>query len=46
MTDLTKGKTKPRTPDRLELLELMQKLRDAWLERRMRRIEVIQELHC
>lgn len=46
MTNLSKGKTKPLTQDRLELLELMQRLRDAWLERRMRRIEVIQELHC
>ena len=46
MTDLTKGKMKPLTQDQLQLLELMQKLRDAWLERRMRRIEVIQELHC
>jgi hypothetical protein len=46
MTDLSKGKTEPLAPDQLQLLELMQKLRDAWFERRMRRIEVIQELHC
>ena len=46
MTELTKGKTESLTQDRLQLLELMQKLRDAWFERRLRRIEVIQELHC
>lgn len=46
MTDLAKGKTKPLTKDQLQILELMQRLRDAWFERRMRRIEVIQELHC
>jgi hypothetical protein len=46
MTDLTKGKTEPLTHEQLELLELMQRLREAWFERRMRRIEVIQELHC
>ncbi|HUS36193.1 MAG TPA: hypothetical protein VM680_12650 [Verrucomicrobiae bacterium] len=44
MTQLTKGKTEPLTQDKL--LELMQRLRDAWFERRMRRIEVIQDLHC
>ena len=46
MTELTKGKSESLTQDQLQLLELMQKLRDAWFERRMRRIEVIQELHC
>jgi hypothetical protein len=46
MNELLKGKTKPLTPEQLQLLELMQRLREAWLERRLKRIEVIQELHC
>ena len=39
-------KGKPLTDEQLTLLAMMQRLREAWLERRMRRIEVIQELHC
>jgi hypothetical protein len=46
MNGLLKGNAKPLTPEQVEVLELMQKLREAWLEQRMRRIEVIQELHC
>ena len=45
MNESLKGK-KAATPDQLALMERMQRLREAWLERRMRRIEVIQELHC
>jgi hypothetical protein len=46
MNDLLKGKTQTPTPEQIAALELMQRLRDAWLEARLRRIEVIQELHC
>jgi len=46
MNELLKGKSKPRTPEQMELLELMQRLREAWLERRMKRVQVIQDLHC
>ena len=46
MNESLKGKSEPKTPEQLQLLELMQRLREAWLEQRMRRIEVIQELHC
>jgi hypothetical protein len=44
MNESLKGK--PLTKEQLTLLEMMQRLRDAWLEQRLRRIEVIQELHC
>jgi hypothetical protein len=46
MNGSLKGNSKPLTREQTALLELMQKLREAWLEQRMRRIEVIQELHC
>jgi hypothetical protein len=46
MNESLKGKSKPLTPEQTQLLEMMQRLREAWLERRLRRIEVIQELHC
>jgi hypothetical protein len=46
MNESLKGKSKPLTTEQLQLLEMMQRLREAWLEARMRRIEVIQELHC
>jgi hypothetical protein len=46
MNELLKGKSKPLTPEQMELLELMQRLREAWLERRMKRVQVIQDLHC
>jgi hypothetical protein len=46
MNELLKGKSKPLTPEQSELLELMQRLREAWLERRMKRVQVIQDLHC
>ena len=46
MIDSLKGKRKPVEREQLELLEAMQKLREAWLERRMRRVRVIQDLHC
>jgi hypothetical protein len=46
MTDSLKGKKKAVTPPQLELLEAMQKLRETWMERRMRRVQVIQDLHC
>ena len=44
MNESLKGKSL--TEEQLTLLEMMQRLREAWLERRLRRIEVIQELHC
>jgi hypothetical protein len=46
MNGSLKGNSKPLTPEQIQLRELMQKLRAAWLEQRMRRIEVIQGLHC
>lgn len=46
MNQSLKGKSDEQTAEQVELLETMQRLRDAWLERRLRRIEVIQELHC
>jgi hypothetical protein len=46
MKESLKGKVKPERAEQLELLERMQRLRDAWLDARMRRIEVIQEQHC
>ena len=46
MNGSLKGKSEAVTPEQTKVLELMQKLREAWLEQRMRRIEVIQELHC
>jgi hypothetical protein len=46
MNESLKGKSKPQTAEQLQLLELMQRIREAWLEARLRRIEVIQELHC
>ena len=46
MTDSLKGKKKAPTREQLELLEAMQRLREAWLERRMRRVQVIQDRHC
>ena len=46
MNESFKGKKKQATPEQLEILEVMQKLRDAWLERRLRRVQVIQDLHC
>ena len=46
MNESLKGKPKELTQEQVQLLEMMQRLREAWLERRLRRIEVIQELHC
>ena len=46
MNESFKGKSKAQIGDQLQLLELMQRIREAWLEARLRRIEVIQELHC
>jgi hypothetical protein len=46
MNESLKGKSKATGADQLQLLELMQRMREAWLEARLRRIEVIQELHC
>jgi hypothetical protein len=45
MTDSLKGKKKTVTPPQLEILEAMQKLREMWMERRLRRVQVIQDLH-
>jgi hypothetical protein len=46
MNDLLKGKTQTQPPEKSMLLELMERLQEEWLEARMRRIEVIQDLHC
>ena len=46
MNESLKGKSKLQATEQLQLLEMMQRLREAWLEARLRRIEVIQELHC
>jgi len=46
MNELLKGKPQIQTPEQASLLELMVRLQEEWLEARMRRIEVIQDLHC
>ena len=46
MKESLKGKSKPPTEEQVALLEMMQRISEAWLEARMRRIEVIQEQHC
>ena len=46
MNELLKGKKQNPTPEQLELLQLMQRLREAWEEMRARRVQVIQDLHC
>jgi hypothetical protein len=46
MIESLQGKKKPMTPEQSELLQLMQRLREAWHEKRARRVQVIQDLHC
>ena len=46
MNGSLKGKQELSSAEQLALMEKMQKLREAWLEKRARRVRAIQELHC
>jgi signal transduction histidine kinase len=46
MDESVKGKKSEATPGQAELMELMQRLREAIEEMRARRVQVIQDLHC